>query len=305
MLRPRTSLHGALVCAALLAFVSGCSVIHLGHSSPSDDMTAATIDAKPTGKKGHEKQADAAALDPLSEAQLRAQEQPSEPWWPYQVATLEAKAGRSAEAEASLRAAVARDSGYAPALTALSRTLYEQGRHEEAIRMLAPVREGRVTLSDDDRATLLAGLALHEAALGRDADARETASSLPRDQAAGVRAYLAVRDTNRNEADKATASALKDAPSSAAFHNNRGIALLRAADADAAEKEFLRAIEIDPARAAPYYNLAILERWYRQDATAAATRFKQYWRLSHADPDSLYAELGHGPATVAEGGTSK
>jgi len=121
MLRPRTSLHGALVCAALLAFVSGCSVIHLGHSSPSDDMTAATIDAKPTGKKGHEKQADAAALDPLSEAQLRAQEQPSEPWWPYQVATLEAKAGRSAEAEASLRAAVARDSGYAPALTALSR----------------------------------------------------------------------------------------------------------------------------------------------------------------------------------------
>ena len=304
MLRSRTSLRRALACVALPALVTGCSVLHLGHSAPGGDVTATTPDAKPAGKKGHEKQAESQPLDPLAEAQLRAQEQPGEPWWPYQVATLEARAGRSAEAEASLRAAVARDSGYAPALTALSRTLYEQGRHEEAIRMLAPVREGRVTLSDGDRATLLAGLALHEAALGRDADARETASSLPREQAAGVNAYLAVRDTNRDEAEKATASALKDAPGNAAFHNNRGIALLRAADADAAEKEFLRAIELDPTRAAPYYNLAILERWYRQDAAAAAARFKQYWSLSHADPDSLYAELGRN-TPVAEGGTSK
>jgi len=303
-MRPRgTPVRHALALGAMLALLTGCSVMHLGHSGGAPDVTAATAPAESGKKHGHDK-ADSKSLDPLDEARLRAQEQPNEPWWPYQEATLEAKAGLSAQAEASLRASIARDSGYAPALTALSRTLYEQGRHEEAIRMLAPVREGRVTLSDGDRATLLAGLALHEAALGRDADARETASSLPREQAAGVNAYLAVRDTNRDEADKATASALKDAPGSAAFHNNRGIALLRAADADAAEKEFLRAIELDPTRAAPYYNLAILERWYRQDAAAAAARFKQYWSLSHADPDSLYAELGRN-TPVAEGGTSK
>ena len=288
--------------STLLALLTGCSVLHLGHSAPSGDVTAVTTEAKPGGKKGKQSEP---ALDPLAEAQLRAQEEPAEPWWPYQVATLEARAGHAAEAEASLRAAVGRDSGYAPALSALSRTLYEQGRHEEAIRMLAPVREGRVTLSDGERATLLPGLALHEAALGREADARETASALPREAAATVDGYLAVRGTDRDKADKATASALVTGRESAALHNNRGIALLRAADADGAEKEFLRAIELDPARAQPYYNLAILERWYRLDAAAAAARFKQYWSLSHADPDSLYGELGHGPATVAEGGTGK
>jgi len=301
----RHPIDRALACGALLGLLTGCSVLHLGRSARTGDVTSASADAKPEGKRGREKKTDAAKLDPLAEAQLRAEEQPGEPWWPYRVATLEASAGRPAEAEASLRAAVARDSSYAPALSALSRTLYEQGRHEEAIQMLAPVREGHVTMSDGERATLLAGLALHEAALGREADARATASSLPRDEAAGVNGYLAVRGTDRDEAGKATEAALKGSPGSAAFHNNRGIALLRAADADAAEKEFLRAIELDPTRAAPYYNLAILERWYRLDAAAAAARFKQYWNLSHADPDSLYAELGHGTPTVAEGGTSK
>jgi tetratricopeptide (TPR) repeat protein len=298
----------AFGCVALIALLTGCSVLHLGRSARAGDATAdATTDAtvtKPAGKRAHEKKADAQSLDPLAEAQRRGEEQPGEPWWPYQAAALEAKAGRTAEAEASLRAAVARDSGYAPALSALSRTLYEQGRHEEAVRLLAPVRQARVTMSDGERATLLAGLALHEAALGREADAKETISGLPRDEAAGVNGYLAVRGTDRDAADKATETALRGAPGSAAFHNNRGIALLRAADADAAEKEFLRAIELDPTRPAPYYNLAILEHWYRLDTAAATARFKQYWNLSHADPDSLYPELGR-RTPVAEGGTSK
>ena len=86
----------------------------------------------------------------------------------------------------------------------------------------------------------------------------------------------------------------------------RSHARTRASDADGARREFERAIELDPARAAPYYNLAILERWYRLDTAAAAKRFQQYWSLSHADPDSLYAELGGGtPTRVAEQGTSK
>jgi tetratricopeptide (TPR) repeat protein len=287
----RGRLSIALACGSLVSLLAGCSVVHLGHAGHAADVAAGA---------SHE-----AEHDPLAEARLRAQEQPDEPWWAYQEATLEAKAGHAAAAEAALRAAIARDSSYAPALTALSRMLYEQGRHEEAIQLLEPVRAGRVTMSDGERATALAGLALHEAALGRDADARETLAGLPRDQAAAVTGYLAVRGTDRDAADKATQAALHDAPGSAAFHNNRGIALLRAADADAAEKEFLRAIELDPTRAAPYYNLAILERWYRSDAAAATVRFKQYWNLSHDDPDSLYAELGRGSPTPVAEGTSK
>lgn len=295
-----------LAGAALLALLAGCAVVHLGRSGGAASATAVppAENEKPR-KHGHEKQPDATPLDPLAEAHLRAQEQPNEPWWPYEAAALEAKSGRTADAEASLRASIARDSSYAPALSALSRALYEQGRHEEAIQLLEPVRAGRVTMNDAERATLLAGLALHEAALGRDADARETADALPSEQGAHVKAVIAVRGTDKDVADKATEAALKHAPGSAASHNNRGIALLRAADADGAEKEFLRAIELDPTRSAPYYNLAILERWYRQDAAAATVRFKQYWALSHADPDSLYAELGRGTPTPVAEGTSK
>ncbi|HXS82764.1 MAG TPA: tetratricopeptide repeat protein [Methylomirabilota bacterium] len=303
----RTPLPRALACAALPVLLAGCSVVHLGRSGRVGEPTAVAPE-KESGKRAKEKKekkADAVALEPLDEARLRSQQQPGEPWWPYQAATLELKAGRAADAEASLRASIARDSAYAPALSALSRTLYEQGRHEEAIQLLAPVRDGRVTMNDDDRAAVLAGLALHEVALGREADARQTLSSVPRDEAAGVSGFLEVRGGDREVADKATRAALRGAPNSAAFHNNRGIALLRAADADAAEKEFLRAIELEPSRPAAYYNLAILERWYRLDPAAAAARFKQYWNLSHADPDSLYPELGRRTPTAVDEGANK
>src|SRR5262245_7988110 len=296
----------ALAAGAMLALLAGCSTLHLGRSGHTGDVTAAASPEKPREKRKHDKHAEATPTDPLSEARLKAAEQPNEPWWPYHAATLEAQAGRPADAEASLRASIARDSGYAPALSELSRTLYVQGRHEEAVTLLKPVREGRVTMSDRERATLLAGLALHEAALGRDADARETAASLRGDEAAGVTGFLAVRGTDTEAATKATQAALRDARESAAVHNNRGIALLRAADVDGAQKEFERAIELAPTRASAYYNLAILQRFYRLDTEAAAARFKQYWSLSHADPDSLYAELGRGPQPpVAEDGVRK
>jgi tetratricopeptide (TPR) repeat protein len=242
--------------------------------------------------------------DPLAAARMRMQQQPDEPWWPYQVAQLEAQAGSTAAAEGALRTALERDSAYAPALSQLSRMLYEQGRHEEAVGLLTPVREHRWPLRADEQAALLSGLALHEAALGRDDAARDAFGQLARDErdeAIGVGAYLAVRGSSVDSAAKLTAAAVAAAPGSAANHNNRGIALLRAGDPNAAAGEFERAIALDPKRPGPWYNLTILEHWYRLDPDAAAKRFQQYWRLSHADPDSLYAELGHrSPAPLAE-----
>jgi tetratricopeptide (TPR) repeat protein len=250
-----------------------------------------------------------AALDPLGEARLRAGEEPAEPWWPYRAAVLEAEAGRVTASESSLRDALARDPSYAPALARLSRILYEQGRHAEALELLAPVRRDPAALEPGERAAVLAGLALHEAALGRDADARGTMGTLEggdRDGALGVAAYLAVRSTSADSALRLTKAAVRAAPGSAAQQNNLGIALLRSGDVEAAEKAFARAIELDPARPGPYYNLAILERFYRLDTGAAARRFQEYWSRSHADPDSLYAELGRAkPAPVAEGSDAK
>jgi protein O-GlcNAc transferase len=221
------------------------------------------------------------------------------------VAELESSAGHAAEAETALHSALAIDSSYAPALTRLSRLLYQQGRHEEAVRLLAPVRERRVPLDPADRSAALAGLALHEAALGHDDEARAVLGLLPhgeREDVAGVAAYLAVRGSSADSATKLTQAAVKAAPGSAANHNNLGIALLRSADPDGAAREFERAIALDPSLPGPWYNMAILERWYRLDHVAAAKRFQEYWTRSHSDPDSLYAELGHGsPTPVAEG----
>ncbi len=321
-LRRRRSLATLLACACVLLASAGCASRLLGRgpttvTKPSESPTAVARSEKPDRKSARkaaraQKQAAQRAADsrsPLDEAREHAAAEPTEPWWPYRVATLEAQAGRRESSEASLRVALARDPAYGPALTRLSQLLYEQGRHAEAVQLLTPVREGGVTLPDSDRPAVLSGLALHEAALGRDEQARAAMALLARgdrDDAAGVAAYLAVRDTSEAQALRLTEAALREAPESAANHNNRGIALLRAADPDAAERAFERAIALDPTRPGPYYNLAILERFYRLDTAAATRRFQQYWRHSHADPDSLYAELGGGkPTPVAEEGDKR
>lgn len=315
-LRP-SSLRLLLALALIAGSAAGCGMRVFHRGGPADVTAPVAGDAaeKPAGK-GHKAHADkrkatahaAAALasDPLAEAHERMVEEPGEPWWPTRAAELEAAAGHAAAAENSLRTALARDSAYAPALTQLSRMLYEQGRHDEAVRLLEPVRDHRTSLGGGDRAAVLAGLALHEAALGHDDEARATLEMLghaDRDDAAGVAGYLAVRGSSADSAVKLTQAAVKAAPERAANHNNLGIALLRSADPDGAAREFERAMALDPALPGPWYNMAILERWYRLDRAAAAKRFQQYWTLSHADPDSLYNELAHEPPTpVAEEG---
>jgi Flp pilus assembly protein TadD len=227
----------------------------------------------------------------------RARRDASAPAAPVSVQPAVADPG-----EAAWREALARDPEDAVALTRLSRLLYEQGRHAEAVELLAPVREGRVKLSNADRSAALAGLAMHEAALGRESEAMAVLSGLPGNAAPGVAAFLAVRGADADSALTATERALRSGPESAALRNNRGIALLRAGDAEAARAEFARAIALDPARPGPYYNLAILERFYRMDTEAAKRWFQEAWSRSHADPDSLRPELGGTrPATVAEG----
>jgi tetratricopeptide (TPR) repeat protein len=313
----RTTSTRLLLALALFAgATAGCGIrlLHRGGPAAVTVPVAGDAAAQPSddGRKAHggkHKPAEAAsafANDPLGEAHERMVEEPTEPWWPTRAAQLEAAAGHPAAAENSLRTALLRDSAYAPALTQLSRLLYEQGRHDEAVRLLEPVRDQRVSLNASDRAAVLAGLALHEAALGRDEEARATLDQLghaDRDDAAGVAALLALRGRSADSAVKLTQAAVKAVPGSAANHNNLGIALLRAADPDGAAREFEKAIALDPRLPGPWYNMAILERWYRLDRAAAAQRFQQYWSRSHADPDSLYAELGHEPpAPVAEEG---
>ncbi|HVH06783.1 MAG TPA: hypothetical protein VNE71_12370 [Myxococcota bacterium] len=314
---------GITTAIALLAFTSfGCGagrLVGLNRPAPTSVPPSAAFTPpeppqpvgpkKPRGEKQRDAKRtkeEARPTDALSEAKLRATEQPGEPWWPYRVAELEAKSGRREASEAALRDALGREPGYGPALTSISKLLYVQGRHEEAVALLAPVRDGSIVMDEDDRAAAIAGLALHEAALGRDDHARAALAALEKSGRGGalaVSAYLAVRGTDQRAALDLTEAAVRSAPRSAAAHNNRGIALLRAADPEQAEKEFETAIALDPTLPGPWYNLAILERFYRMDHAKAAQRFQQYWARSHDDPDSLYAELSRTkPTPVAEDG---
>jgi Tfp pilus assembly protein PilF len=95
---------------------------------------------------------------------------------------------------------------------------------------------------------------------------------------------------------------VRDDPKSGACRNNYGITRLRAGDPAAAREALQAAIQIDPRLPGPYYNLAILEKYYALDDAAAERSFGQYWERSHADPDRLAQALapGHGPKDLAE-----
>lgn len=212
---------------------------------------------------------------------------PREPYWPYHAAEILLEADSLARAEGALRQALALDPAYAPALSLLSRLCFESGRHAEAVRLLEPAcAPGAIPGGTPPE--LIAALALHYDALDRLDDAAAVIGRVSGDPRARATAgYLALRG-NRPDSARAMVEAAAGADGrSAAGQNNLGIVRLRAGEADAARKAFLRAIDLDPRLAGPYYNLAILEKFYRLDDEAAAKWFRSYWERSHQDPDSL------------------
>jgi tetratricopeptide (TPR) repeat protein len=205
-----------------------------------------------------------------------------------------------AMAESELRAVLASDPDDAPALALLSRLYFEAGRHREAIALLDPVRSRPEAFDEAARRTLLAGLSLHEDALGRTDRAREALAAAGGGGFGSVGVYLALRGEAPDSASEPAKDALRHDGRSAVNLNNFGITRLRAGDLDSARRAFAGAIERDPGLPGPYYNLAIMEKFYRFDDTAATRWFGEYWKRSHADPDSLRGGFGAGLANVAE-----
>jgi Tfp pilus assembly protein PilF len=241
-------------------------------------------------------QAPVVSADALAEARSRATLEPAEPYWPYREAelVLAARGAGAAEAAArSLEASLARDPGYTPALALRSRLDFAAGRHLEAIARLEPYRVSLPGVSEDERRTLLEGLALHYDAIGRVDLAAETLRQLgpgSGDSPASLRVYLDLRGETPDRADEAAARALKQGPETAVNRNNFGITRLRAGDVEGARASFERAIELDPALPGPYYNLALLEKHYRFDERAAAKWLALYRERSNDDPDGLFGQ---------------
>jgi tetratricopeptide (TPR) repeat protein len=274
----------AALTLALLAFaLAGCAAGTMRR--PAGAPAAGSAGAAPARTE----------RSPWAEAREQSSAHPREPYWPFRLAELRVDADSLPAAEASLRASLARDPAYAPALALLSKLYYDAGRHQEAVALLEPVRTQPGAFEPGARQVLLAGLALHLDALGRPdlagAALREApAPDLKRAGSAVV--YLMLRGDRPDSAGELAGAALREDSRSAANQNNYGIARLRAGDPREARKAFLAAIDRDPG---PYYNLAILAKYYLLDDQDASRWFAAYWQRSHADPDSLYGVFTAGP----------
>ena len=204
-------------------------------------------------------------------------------------------------AESELREALALDPGYAPALSLLSKLYYESGRYSQGIALLEPVLSRPNAFGEEARRALLSGLALHQDALGRTDLARATLASARLaggDETESADVYVMLRGDAPDSATALAREVLRREGKSAVNLNNFGITRLRAGDLDAAQRAFKSAIDLDPTLPGPYYNLAIMEKFYRFNDTSATRWFGEYWTRSHADPDSLRAVFPAGLATV-------
>ncbi|MBI1795901.1 MAG: hypothetical protein HYR74_02505 [Candidatus Eisenbacteria bacterium] len=301
-------LRRVLATAAIPIALGGCGhvpFIHRGDVTRPADAHGQAAVASAAHEKAHavkrERHAPSSAIDDAREQAALA---PAEPYWPFRLAELAFAADSAAAGEAALHASLARDPDYAPALGLLSRRLYDTRRHDEAIAMLEASRTRLVARDATLPADLTAGLALHYEALGRG-DAARAVLAAPHADRAGARealVYLMLKGDHPDSAADLAAAALDDDPKSAVHQNNYGITRLRAGDPARAEKAFLAAIELDPALPGPYYNLAILAKYYRMDDAAAARWFDAYRRRGTSDPDSLAQVFAKGDAAAGKEG---
>ena len=140
-------------------------------------------------------------------------------------------------------------------------------------------------------------------ALGESVAAREAvtrAHEASAREAGSAALYLELHRPTATGPEALSRTVERSAGGDAAALNNVGIAKLRRGDVDGARRAFETALAHDAALPGPYYNLAILEQWWRHDREAASRRFAQYWRLSHDDPDGLVAVFGDVVAAAAK-----
>ena len=233
----------------------------------------------------------------LRETREAASLAPAEPYWPFHAAELLAGADSLAGAEAAIGDALARDPDYAPALTLRSRLDDRAGRHVEAIHSIEAALARPGAFPSGPPRELIEGLALHYQALGKGDRAQALLAGAPPRRGAPSPALVALTLDGAKPEDAAplAEAAVKNDPRSAVNQNNWGVTLLRNGDPLAAKKAFEWATKADPTLAGPWYNLAILHKYYLFDDSTAAASFAEYWQRSHRDPDGLAALFGRTP----------
>ncbi|HKQ57434.1 MAG TPA: tetratricopeptide repeat protein [Candidatus Eisenbacteria bacterium] len=293
MSRPGARIALAVAAALTLAGTGGCAGGLIGRR------------AEPVTKD------EAPKLTDLERKVLEAREQaalaPAEPYWLHRLGQIYLDADSTAQAETALQASLHRDPGYAPALALLSRVYYQSGRHQEGATLLEAARTRASAAGGTLPPDLVAGLALHYEAMDR----HDLAGALVGAKGGEARAsrsasvYVTLRGDTPGAAAEMAREALDEDPRSAANQNNYGITRLRAGDPKAARSAFQRAIEIDPKLPGPYYNLAILERFYMFDEEAASRWLSEYRKRATDDPDNLFAPVAKNEPKPAAGKEQK
>ena len=276
----------AIAGVALLASsisLSGCGMMLLKHRT---SLPLRSVNAE-------------AGREPKNVIEARAQSaaNPRDAYWPYRLGQIYLDSDSLPSAEAALETSLSRDRTYAPALSLLSKLYFDQGRHAEAVKMLDPVVSSPDAFSNADRQALLAALALHQDALGRPDLARSAIAGAPQPKgahASSAMVFVTLRGESPDSAGALAKAALEEDSKNAVNLNNYGITRLRAGDPAAARKAFDQAIARDPSLPGPYYNLAILEKFFLFDDAAAARWFQAYSERSKADPDSLFGVFSSG-----------
>jgi len=288
---PRRARGWAWLALALVpCALGGCAAGVIGQRSPA-------AGGEP-GAAGSVAPAERGARSPLAEVREQSESHPREPYWPFRLGELWVAADSLPAAEAALKTSLERSATYAPALALLSKLYYDSGRSQEAVALLARLGAQPGAFDPATRQILLAGLALHQEALGRPDLAGATLRQAPEPdlkRSGSAWVYVMLRGERPDSAAGPAAAALHEDSHSAANQNNYGITRLRAGDPKEARRAFLAAIDRDPDLPGPYYNLAILSKYYLQDDDDGARWFRAYWQRSHADPDSLYGVFSAGP----------
>jgi tetratricopeptide (TPR) repeat protein len=233
--------------------------------------------------------------DDLREAEERTVTEPAEAYWPFRAGEILATRDSLREAESMLKIALDRNPNHAATLSLLSRIWFDQGRHQEAVTLL---EAARTRFPDGLPQELRVGLALHYDALDRPDLSRAAldGAGKPDDASRSGVVYLALRGAVSDSVAGVTKDGIGGGARTAADHNNLGILKLRGGDPNGARKEFQAAIEKDPKLPGPYYNLAILEKFWLLDDDAADRWFRAYRQRSNEDPDSLFAVFGKSPS---------
>lgn len=228
---------------------------------------------------------------------------PSEAYWPYHLAELQMGSGEVLLAEEALKTSLARDPAYVPALSLLSKIYFDGNRHEAAVVLLEAARSRTEDWPNGFPTELAEGLAIHYDALDRPDLAAAALAGMPTTEASGhsTPVFLKLRSEAPDGASAPALAALQKGDPSAVNYNNYGITQLRAGDPGGARTSFLRAMDINPDLPGPYYNMAILEKYYLLNDAAAARWFRMYRERSLEDPDGL-VDVFAGKAP-AEGGS--